>query len=200
MYSALFGHKTYIRPTALRINHNYVLVYQTWIWAVLTCKLPSLAQNKIFYCPGFLPVLLLTIFNCSVIRGLRHLKGRIARRNRNIDKGDSINHKCTKPSNSYSLTSGLSTDKIKQRLCHQKLDANHSMILIFTIIMFIMFHSPRVLICIYEAITIQNVLTCMGKQKGYYTIWYLYTQNTLQLVQASANHLLQKVALLNVCR
>ena len=72
---------------------------------------------------------------------------------------------------------------IQRRVHHQKTDANLSLVLIFTILMFFMFHSPRVILSVYEATTIQNVLTCNGKRKGFYTIWYLYVQNTLQLVQ-----------------
>ena len=75
---------------------------------------------------------------------------------------------------------------MKIRLNHQKADANNSLILISTVVMFFIFHSPRVIISIYEGITIQNVLTCNEKRKGFHTIWYLYVQNTLQFVQASA--------------
>jgi hypothetical protein len=85
---------------------------------------------------------------------------------------------------SIGLTIFLSgNDNIQKRLHHQKTDANLALVLIFTILMFFMFHSPRVILSVYEAITIQNVLTCSEKQKGFYTIWYLYVQNTLQFVQ-----------------
>ena len=79
--------------------------------------------------------------------------------------------------------SGFVTQDMKERLNHQKLDANHSLILLSTILMFCMFHSPRVIISIYEAVTIKSLLTCMERQKGFYTIWYLYIQRSLQFVQ-----------------
>ena len=60
------------------------------------------------------------------------------------------------------------------------------MILICTVFMFFLFHTPRGIMSIYEAITIQNVLQCSKKKKGFYTIWYLYVQAILQLVQVSS--------------
>ena len=70
-----------------------------------------------------------------------------------------------------------------RRHCNQNDDVNHSVILISTIIMFFLFHFHRVILSIYEAITIHSVLLCSKKRKGFYAIWYLYTQAMLQLVQ-----------------
>ena len=78
---------------------------------------------------------------------------------------------------------GFVSDDLKARLNHQKLDANHSLILLSTILMFCLFHIPRVIISIYNAITINSVLKCKDRQKGFYTIWYLYAQYSLQFVQ-----------------
>ena len=83
------------------------------------------------------------------------------------------------------LNYNIGSQAIIKRRNNQMNDVNLSVILIFTILMFLIFHTPRVILSIYEAITIQYVLKCSQKRKGFYTIWYLYVQTTLQLVQAS---------------
>ena len=39
------------------------------------------------------------------------------------------------------------------------------------------------LFSVYESLTIQNLVQCNNKGLGYYHIWYLYVQVTLQLLQ-----------------
>ena len=38
---------------------------------------------------------------------------------------------------------------------------------------------------VYEAVTIQTLVLCTSKGRGYYHIWYIYMQAALQLVQVS---------------
>ena len=57
------------------------------------------------------------------------------------------------------------------------------MILIVTVVVFIMFHMARVLISIYEAFTIKQMIVCGEKGLGYYHIWYLYAQSVAQILQ-----------------
>ena len=64
-----------------------------------------------------------------------------------------------------------------------KSDINLTVILFVTVFLFLVFNIPRVIISIYEALTIQNLLRCSKKRLGYYKIWYLYVQATLQLLQ-----------------
>ena len=71
----------------------------------------------------------------------------------------------------------------------QKKDCNLSFILIVTVVMFFIFHTPRIIISIYEAVTIQNLVRCTERQKGYFLIWYLYVQAALQLLQVNFSHL-----------
>ena len=65
----------------------------------------------------------------------------------------------------------------------QKKDCNLSIILIVTVIMFFIFHTPRIIISFYEAVTIQSLVRCTEKGKGFFLIWYLYVQAALQLLQ-----------------
>ena len=65
----------------------------------------------------------------------------------------------------------------------QKKDCSLSTILIVTVIMFFIFHTPRIIISVYEAVTIQNLVRCTERAKGYFLIWYLYVQAALQLLQ-----------------
>ena len=68
------------------------------------------------------------------------------------------------------------TPATKLRRSQHRLDLNLSLILIMTVFMFFMFHLPRVLISIYEAFTIKQMVICGQKGLGYYPIWYLYAQ------------------------
>ena len=79
------------------------------------------------------------------------------------------------------LTLGFET--ALNRANQQNKDCNLSFILIVTVVMFFIFHTPRIIISIYEAVTIQNLVRCTEKQKGYFLIWYLYVQAALQLLQ-----------------
>ena len=74
----------------------------------------------------------------------------------------------------------------RNRANQQRKDCNLSIILIVTVIMFFIFHTPRIIISVYEAVTIQNLVQCTDKGKAYYLIWYLYVQLLLQLLQVHA--------------
>ena len=43
---------------------------------------------------------------------------------------------------------------------------------------------------VYEAVTIQTLVLCTSKGRGYYHIWYIYMQAALQLVQVWYYYLL----------
>ena len=75
------------------------------------------------------------------------------------------------------------THAIIARRHQHKIDLNQSLILIVMILIFFMFHIPRVIISIYEAFTIQRMIKCSQKGLGYYHIWYLYGQAVSQFLQ-----------------
>ena len=77
----------------------------------------------------------------------------------------------------------VETVKSQRRKNQHRNNFNLTVILFVTVLMFFFFTIPRVLMSIYEAATIQNMLRCSKKRKGYYQIWYLYVQATLQLLQ-----------------
>jgi hypothetical protein len=77
----------------------------------------------------------------------------------------------------------IGTHAIKKRRKQHKTDVDLSLILIVTVAVFFMFHLPRVLISIYEAFTMKQVVVCGQKGLGYYQIWYLYAQAVAQMLQ-----------------
>ena len=82
----LVGHKTVIRPTSLRRERNYVLLYQTWIWGALHVRFFFMfSKTSLLFLLGFLPILILSILNFYVHISLKQLQERIARRKRYVE-------------------------------------------------------------------------------------------------------------------
>ena len=50
---------------------------------------------------------------------------------------------------------------------------------------------------VYEAVTIQTLVLCTSKGRGYYHIWYIYMQAALQLVQVYFYLLLLLLLIIN---
>jgi len=114
---------------------------------------------------GFVPVVCLIFLNTKIYLAMKKLKSTLSDNKKQL--------------NSNSKGAETARNRVKQ----QKKDCNLTNILIVTVIMFFVFHTPRVIISVYEAITIQHLMSCTDKGKGYYHIWYLYVQAALQLLQ-----------------
>eukprot|EP00092_Neocalanus_flemingeri_P093716 GFUD01119133.1.p1 GENE.GFUD01119133.1~~GFUD01119133.1.p1 ORF type:complete len:246 (-),score=49.89 GFUD01119133.1:20-757(-) len=111
-----------------------------------------------------LPVLVLTVLNSRVYLAMQQMKQRMELKRRRSETG---------------------THATILRRTQHKIDLNLSLILLVTIILFFMFHTPRVIISIYEAFTIQKVVNCSQNGLGYYHIWYLYAQSVAQFLQVT---------------
>ncbi|XP_023327392.1 uncharacterized protein LOC111700642 isoform X2 [Eurytemora carolleeae] len=85
---------------------------------------------------------------------------------------------------------GTEREAAKRRRIQQNKDCNLAVVLIFTIFMFLLCNTPRVMSSLIEAYTIKAELACQQKQKIYRGIWYLYTQLVVQflmLINSSMN-------------
>jgi len=114
---------------------------------------------------GFIPVVCLIFLNTKIYLAMKKIKSSL---------NDNKKQLCP---------SGKGSETARNRVNQQKKDCNLSIILIVTVIMFFIFHTPRIIISFYEAVTIQSLVRCTEKGKGFFLIWYLYVQAALQLLQ-----------------
>ena len=78
-------------------------------------------------------------------------------------------------------------------MAQQKRDLNLAIVLICTILMFLATHTPRIMAGIFEAVTINAVLNCQEKGRGYLEIWYLYLLTIVNLLQVINNLFINKL-------
>jgi hypothetical protein len=117
---------------------------------------------------GYIPFVVLTYLNLSIFAALRRLRENLATRERARAGGQ--------------LQGG---EILARRLQQRRKDCDHSVVLVVTILLFLAFHTPRVLMSVYESVSIQAAAVCSARQRGYFTIWYLYAQATVQLLQVT---------------
>jgi len=67
--------------------------------------------------------------------------------------------------------------------CAEKTNLSSSTILLCTVATFLVCHSPRLMLSVYEAVMITSILHCQSKLKGITPIWYLYAMASVQLLQ-----------------
>jgi len=113
---------------------------------------------------GLVPVVCLIFLNTKIYLAMKKLRS------------------CLNSKNQNATTTGLSVSK-RNRVNQQKKDCTLSIVLIVTVIMFFIFHLPRILISVIESATIKDVVNCAERGRGFLTIWYLYVQAALQLLQ-----------------
>jgi len=77
--------------------------------------------------------------------------------------------------------------KLKSHDTHQdkehKTSLSSTTILLCTVTMFLICHSPRLFLSVYEAAMINSILHCQSKRLGITPIWYLYAMASVQLLQ-----------------
>merc|ERR1712096_2486 len=64
-----------------------------------------------------------------------------------------------------------------------KTSLSSTTILLCTVTMFLICHSPRLFLSVYEAAMINSILHCQSKRLGITPIWYLYAMASVQLLQ-----------------
>ena len=92
--------------------------------------------------PGLVPVVCLIFLNTRIYLAMKKLKS------------------CLNDKKSLQPVKQGETVTSRNRVNQQKKDCNLSIILIVTVIMFLIFHTPRILISVYESASIQSVVLC----------------------------------------
>ena len=81
--SQIFTLRYYVRPTALRMQKQYIIYYQTWTWVFSTGSFLSSKQlteiqhsySEIF--SGFIPFIILVYLNIRILISLKNLRSRL---------------------------------------------------------------------------------------------------------------------------
>jgi len=118
---------------------------------------------------GVLPFAILLFLNYKILRSFRRLQSRITR---------------AKINNS---SSGSGSPRIMRQ---QSRDVNMSLVLISTVAVFLLCHTPRLVTSVYESINIGQILFCRDIGRDNTPLWYMYFTAAVQLlmvVNASFN-------------
>jgi len=119
---------------------------------------------------GVIPFSVLLFLNFKILNNIRRLKARMSSK------------KISRASSSVS-SRGYSRSQ-------QWKDINMSLVLISTVAMFFVCHTPRIFVSLYEATNIQSILNCRDKGKANTPLWFMFVTLAVQLlmvVNASFN-------------
>merc|ERR1712012_127483 len=121
----------------MRRSRSYVIYYHTWVWGFLT---------------GFIPVVGLIFLNSRIYLAMQILKcGLAGRKSTRLNKEKGVG---------ASVSTESSSSRTTSRASQQRRDCNLSTILIVTVVMFLIFHSPRIIVSMIESFAIQSVVHC----------------------------------------
>jgi len=165
------------KVTEVRMNLMYITFYHFWFWILAT---------------GIAPFLILSVLNYRIYNAMKTLKRRLTSKPRPA-------HKQINGSTTETLLSGLDkAGKGKRKKSsvasqQQKKECNLATVLITTTLTFWLLHMPRVFTSLYEALNVQNQMTCERKGMDYLPLWFLYSivvMNILLVLNASSNFLI----------
>lgn len=152
----------FVKPTALRLDREYIIYYGTWGWIVMT---------------GLIPFLVLLVLNTQIYVSLKELRRKINQNQNSQRRGPIAGGK--------DLQTNPQTEIIRERrLRQQNKECNLTIVLLSTVIMFFVCHLPRILTSVHEAVNIQNILGCREKGRDLTPLWLLYIMALVQYLQS----------------
>merc|ERR1712198_98764 len=177
--SCEFYTDVFTRPSEIRLNKWYIILYHLWFWIIVT---------------GILPFIILTVINVRIFWSLSNLRKRLKGQQslkppagliRQNDGHDVNNLKLMQENRRRSRTASSVNNAAKE--------CNMAIILICTTLIFLVLHLPRLLTSVYEAFTMHHQWECNARDRDFLPLWFLYciaAMNTLLVLNASSNFLI----------